>query len=230
MKAGFLLVGVLAGDGAAFEQIVVALPGHFGEVPLRLGLHERSLCLAELLAGLRQGGAGLGHLLIEVGCFDFGQQLAGMHTVADIDIAFANVTGGARIDGGFGDGRDAAGQQKLGIARGLHDLRHGDGGQGSPLLAGGGVGGTVAVAARQVSDESDGRCKARQQQQNQRDLPARDVALRRRNVRRPGAGARRLSRWLDKFGMSLRRQKILSYESKRSSKSSSCSSSSMRRS
>ena len=69
---GLLRVGVLACDSAFCDEIVVALRGDFGEIALRLRLHERGARLAELLLRLGEGGACLRHLIVELRRVDFG--------------------------------------------------------------------------------------------------------------------------------------------------------------
>jgi len=71
----FLSVRILARAGAAIDEILIPVPGEFGEIALGLSLDQRSLRLAELLLGLGDGRAALRDLLIEFRGFDFGHEL-----------------------------------------------------------------------------------------------------------------------------------------------------------
>ena len=73
-----------------------------------LRLFQRRLRLFEI-------GLGLQDLLIEFGRFNFGDVLAGMNAVANIDDAPANVAIGARQDGRFGYRLNAAGQLQFAL-------------------------------------------------------------------------------------------------------------------
>ena len=78
----------------------------------RLALRLLQRCLE-----LRQGGFGLGDLMVELGRGDLGQQLALLDRVADIDVAPGDVAGRARVDVGGRKRAGRAGQRHRPSAR-----------------------------------------------------------------------------------------------------------------
>jgi len=95
---------LLRGQPALLHQRTVAIPGHLGEFAVCLRLLQGCLELAERRLGLR-------NLVIEFRCHDFGQQLAGLHPVADVDFALVDITAGARKD--IGDRERRCGRRQI---------------------------------------------------------------------------------------------------------------------
>ena len=77
------------GQPALLHQRPVAIPRDLGKLPVRLSLLQRRLELTERRLRLCD-------LMIELRCYDFGQQLPCLHVVADIDLALVDVAAGAR--------------------------------------------------------------------------------------------------------------------------------------
>ena len=104
------------GSGPAFVQFLLAggvgLREHFvaderrvGQILVGHGGEQSRLELAERRHGLPQ-------FVVDFGNVDFGEQLAGLHFVADIDQPALQVTIGAGIDGRFFEGLHVAGQHQ----------------------------------------------------------------------------------------------------------------------
>ncbi len=110
-------------------------------------------------AGLLDCRARLENLLIELGGFDFGNDLAGFDTVADIDGAFAEVAGGTGDDGGFGDGLYVARQHQAAIAGGTDRSGEVDNRHAADGVAGLGGEDLFAALAGEVADEETGNDK-----------------------------------------------------------------------
>ena len=72
-------------------RVAVAIVGDLREIPACLRLLQRRLVLAER-------GLGLSDLVIELRSRNLRQQIAGLHTIADIDLARLDVAVGARKD------------------------------------------------------------------------------------------------------------------------------------
>jgi hypothetical protein len=66
----------------------------------------------------------LGNLLVELGDRELSQELASFNVVADVDIAFADVTGGTSVDIGRSEGGRGAGQGDRGDGRARLDRSH----------------------------------------------------------------------------------------------------------
>ena len=79
----------------------------FNRLRMRVGgdLREIEIGLGGFQIGLR-----LLQLMIGFGRFDFGEELAGLHVRADVDIPFLQIAGGARVDGRIGERLRVAGQ------------------------------------------------------------------------------------------------------------------------
>ena len=92
------VVVILFGNHAAAQQIAHAAGREAREVLVGASLLNGGFGLLHTALGLFDGGIGLQDLLIEFRGFDFGHHLAGLHAVADIDVAFADVAGGTRQD------------------------------------------------------------------------------------------------------------------------------------
>ena len=90
------LVDVLLGDGIGAGQRLPALGADLRE----LGI---GLCDAQV-------GARLHELLVEIGCIDFGEHVAGLHLGADIVLPAFQVARDARVDGRMDVGFQAPGQ------------------------------------------------------------------------------------------------------------------------
>src|SRR5579871_2322905 len=93
LVVGLLLIGILPRYRAVVSQHAIAAPRDARQFLLCLRVFERGMGLGQLLFGLREGGAPLGHLRIQIGSLDFGQKLTLAHMVADIRIAALYVPG-----------------------------------------------------------------------------------------------------------------------------------------
>ena len=112
-------VGLLLGDGVGLEQILVAGGGGVGEVEVGLGAFEI--------------GFGDLELLVELGGFDLGHELALADVGADIEVPLFQIAAGAGVDGGVGEGLGVSGQCEIrgeGRGDGMDDADDGDGGDG----------------------------------------------------------------------------------------------------
>ena len=112
------VVVVLSGNHAAAEQVAHAAGREAREFLVGAALLQRGFGLLHAALGLIDGGVCLQDLLIEFRRFDLGHHLAGLHAIADIDVAFADVAGGAGQHGRFGDRLNISGKHELAIAGG----------------------------------------------------------------------------------------------------------------
>ena len=112
------VVVVLFGDDSAAEQVGHAAGSEARQVFIGAALLDGGFGLLHAALDLIDGGVGLQNLLIEFRGFDFGDHLTGLHAIADIDVAFADVAGGAGQNGSFGHGLNVARKDELAIARG----------------------------------------------------------------------------------------------------------------
>ena len=112
-----ILIVLLPRNHAFGVQRAPALRGDFGEFHVRLALLIARLRLFQRGLRLFERGLGLQHLLIELGRFDFGYDLAGVDAVADIGRAPPDVAIGARQDRRFRYGLDAARQLQFALRR-----------------------------------------------------------------------------------------------------------------
>ena len=127
------VVVILFGDDSAAQQVGHAAGGEARQVLIGAALLDGRFGLLHAALDLIDGGVGLQDLLIEFRGFDFGHHLPGLHAVADIDVAFADVAGGAGQNGGLGHGLNVARKDELAIARGARhaaDVDHGESGAG----------------------------------------------------------------------------------------------------
>ena len=106
-------VGLLLGDGVLFEEVLVALGG---------GVGEREVGLRALEVGLRDL-----ELLIDLGGFDDGHELALRDVLADVDEQFFEVAVGASVDGSVVEGLRVAGERDLAGFAGDDGMRDRDG-------------------------------------------------------------------------------------------------------
>ena len=140
-------------------------------------LQERSFSLGNLLLGLGEGSLCLGYLLIEFRGFDFSQQLPFFYLVSDVDVAFFDIACGTGIDGRFGERRDRARQSDIHVSRGQLHFCGNDAGEGVALEAGGSNCGSLSLFAGKIAQASDGCNHSNQQNDDEDDLPRRDVVL-----------------------------------------------------
>ena len=71
--------------------------------------------------GLKKAGAGLTDLLVQLWCFDFGQDLPGARPVANINVASAQIAVSAGVDRRVGECLDVAGKQQVRLSGGALD-------------------------------------------------------------------------------------------------------------
>ena len=93
-------------------------PSYIGQ-----GLTDRCLRLGRVRTGL-------GHLLVHVGRLNLGKHLALLNSGPDIDEQLGDIAAGSRLDRGFANRLETAGQNKILIRgemghRNLHDRRFG---------------------------------------------------------------------------------------------------------
>ena len=127
-EVGLFLIGFLARDHAALGQPPPALDGEARQIQIGLGKIQVGLDFVERGLRLRKRGARLADLLVEFGCVDFGQQLAGLDAVAVIHQPRAQVAIHAGEDGRIDQGLHVARQVERGARRGLArggDFHHG---------------------------------------------------------------------------------------------------------
>ena len=149
------------------EQVAHAPGGEARQVFIGAALLDGGFGLLHAALDLIDGGVGLQDLLIEFRGFDFGHHLAGLHAVADIDVAFADVAGGAGQDGSFGDGLNVPGKDELAIAGGSRhaaDVDHRESGAGLLRFRGED---RFAPLARKIADEEAHHNQDGQQQGDQ---------------------------------------------------------------
>ena len=97
-------VALLRRHPSFLDQVAVAIVGDLREIPARLRLLQRRLVLA-------QRRLSLSNLVIEFGRRDLRQQIAGLHMIADIDLARLDVAVGASEDIGR---REREGRRRAG--------------------------------------------------------------------------------------------------------------------
>ena len=92
-------VGLLLGDGVGLEEVLIAGGGGVGEIEV----------------GLRALEVGLGdlELLVDLGGFDGGHELALSDVGADVEVPLLEVAAGAGVDGRVGEGLGVAGESDL---------------------------------------------------------------------------------------------------------------------
>ncbi len=139
-----LLVDRLAGHGIGAAELLPAGGGHGGQGLGRLGAGQRRLGLQELLVEIRR--------------LDLGQELAGLHRLADIDVVSLQEATDAGVDRRADVSLEPARQVEralVGVLRRRHNTHHRDSLGVGPFLELGLAGITVPQAARH--DESDRR-------------------------------------------------------------------------
>ena len=112
--------------------------------------------LGEFGVGLGKCGLGLGELGVDFGGIDFGEELAGGDFGLDIDVEFFEVAAGAGEDGGFLEGADIAGEEKIGSGGGLSGRGDGDDGEFFGLTGGIGFGCFVLFVMRDPANDKNG--------------------------------------------------------------------------
>ena len=161
------VVVVLFGNDSAAQEVCHPPGGEARQVFIGAALLDGGFGLLHAALDLIDGGVGLQDLLIEFRGLDFGHDLAGFHAIADIDVALANVAGGAGQDGGLGDCLNVARKHELAIARGARhaaDVDHGERGDG--LLGFRGED-RFAPLAGKIADEKAHHDQGSQQQSDQ---------------------------------------------------------------
>jgi len=108
----------------------------------------------QLLGGLGGGqvGAGLDDLLVQFRRVDLGQQLAGLHMAADVDVPLLEIAGDAGVDGGGVEGLDGR-RQRQPLFAAAAQLGQGDGGH--LLGLGPGLQRLVGLDASEDADPDD---------------------------------------------------------------------------
>ena len=179
------VVVILFGDYATAQQVAHAAGGEARQVLIGAALLDGGFGLLHVALRLIDGGVGLQDLLIEFRGFDFGHHLSGLHAVADIDVALADVAGGAGQDRGFGDGLNISGKDELAIARGARhaaDVDHGESRAGLLRFRGED---RFAPLAGKIADEKAHHNQDGQQQSDQHQADGGRASIR---LVRPGSG------------------------------------------
>ena len=179
-ELGLVRVIVLPRYHSLCQQVGVALRVDLGEVGVGLPLFQRGFGLLHVAVGLVDGGSGLLDLLLEFGGLDLGQHLAGVHAVADIHIALADVAAGAREHRRFRDRLYVAWQQQAGVPAGPRHALHVDHREGGSLHLGLGRQHLFPALPRKIAQKVAGGQKSAQNQEQHQKRAALGAGARRR--------------------------------------------------
>jgi hypothetical protein len=150
---GLVLIVLLFRDHAAAREILPARGGDLRQRFVGLALFEGRGGALQVGLRLLNGGLGLSHLLVQIGRFDFSQELSGRDAVSDVGVAGLHVAFGARQKGRFGNGLDVARQHQRSAGLGARGDAEAD--FGKLLVACVGLGHKLKLAAlsRDVAEE-----------------------------------------------------------------------------